>query len=343
MTWPVTYAMRREGVLMRPQTGLAVDEAGGVLNPTVYEAGGKTWIMTRAVAGFPDNFSRLGLAELIWADGTYAVRREPRAALAPAAPYELLTPEAGSALVPGGGCEDPRVTRIGDELWLCYTGYGGNRVPRIALARSRDGKVWERMGLARFEPLIDRDGPKSVAVDFNHVDNKDAMLFPEKIGGRYCLMHRPMFSVSLAARLCPRQSIWISYSDDLLHWDSHEFVAGPEHPWERLKLGGGTQPVKTDDGWLIVYHGVDGDADGDKNRRYSAGVMVLDLDDPSKVLYRSPEALLSPDAAEEQVGVVNNVVFPTGLWPAPDGDGWFVAYGMADTMIGLARLTATRA
>jgi len=343
MTWPVTYSMRREGVLMRPQVGEPVDETGGVLNPSVYQAEGRLWLMSRTVAGFPENFSRLGLAELVWVDGRYTVKREPRAALAPAAPYELLTPEPGTVNVPGGGCEDPRVTAIGDALWLCYTGYGGDRTPRIALAKSRDGRVWERVGLARFEPLIDRRGELPVAIDLNRVDNKDAMLFPERINGRWCLMHRPMFPPSLAPRICPKQSIWLSYSDDLIHWGDHQLVAQPEHPWERLKLGGGTQPVRTDEGWLVVYHGVDGEADGDRNRRYGAGVMVLHAADPAKVLYRSPEPLLSPDAEEERAGVVNNVVFPTALWPAPDGDGWHVAYGMADTMIGLARLTARRA
>lgn len=339
MTWPVTYAMHREGVLMRPVVGEPVDEAGGVLNPAVYRAEGRLWIMTRSVAGFPENFSRLGLAELVWHGKHYEVKREPRAALAPAAPYELLTPGPGEVTMPGGGCEDPRVTAIGEKLWLCYTGYGGDRVPRIALATSTDGRTWTRVGLARFEPLLS-DG---LAIDLNHVDNKDAMLFPERIGGRWCLMHRPMFPKAIAERVCPKQSIWLSYSDDLIHWGDHRLVAQPEHPWERLKLGGGTQPVHTAEGWLIVYHGVDGDGDGDSNRRYSAGVMVLDLEDPTKVLYRSPQPLLSPDSEEEKSGVVNNVVFPTGLWPAPDSDGWHVAYGMADTMIGLARLTATRA
>ena len=337
MIAPSALAMRREGILLRPEPGLA-SEAGGVLNPTVYEAGGRLWMMYRAVAGVPENFSTLALAELIWRGDRYEVRRADRPALAPAAPYELLAPAPGSVVGPGGGCEDPRVTRLEDDLWLCYTGYGGDRVPRIALAKSRDGRSWERVGLARFGLLVvdTPDGP--LPIDLNHVDNKDAMLFPYRIGGRWCLMHRPMFPASVAPRVCPRQSIWVSFSDDLVHWDDHRLVAAPEHPWEKLKLGGGTQPVLTDAGWLIVYHGVEGEKDADPNRRYSAGIMVLDADDPSHVRFRSPAALLSPDAAEEKEGVVNNVVFPTGLWPAPDGDGWHVAYGMADWCIGLARL-----
>lgn len=336
------YQLTRQGVLMEPLPGRA-DEAGGVLNPTVYQVNGRTYLMYRSVADFPENFSRLGLAELVWTGGGYEVKRLDRPALEPAAPYELLDPEPGTAYCPGGGCEDPRVTPLDGKLYLCYTGYGGARVPRIALAVSDDGLAWNRLGLARFTLHVAETADGPVAIDFNHVDNKDAMLFPERINGRYVLMHRPMFTPELKARLNQTQSIWISYSDDLIHWDSHQLVAAPEYPWERLKLGGGTQPIRVDAGWLIVYHGVDGDRDSDPNRRYSAGAMILDANDPGKVLYRSPRPILAPESDDERVGVVNNVVFPTGLWPAPEGGGYLVAYGMADRAIGWARMGADQA
>lgn len=331
------YALERQGILLSPTPGRR-DEAGGVLNPTVYRAGDRTLIMYRAVDTLPENFSRLALAELTWEHGTLRAERLAAYALEPMAPYELLTPEAGSARSPGGGCEDPRVTDVEGRLMLCYTGYGGARAPRIALADSKDGVRWERLGLARFSLLTIESAEGPLAIDLNAVDNKDAMLFPERIGGRYAMLHRPMFDRATMAALGQTQSIWVSYSDDLIHWDSHRLIAAPAHPWERLKLGGGTQPVRVPQGWLIVYHGVDGDHDGDPNRRYSAGAMVLDAEDLSVVTYRSPEPILAPDAAEEQVGVVNNVVFPTGLWPAPDGMGLLVAYGMADRLVGWARM-----
>ena len=331
------YGLAREGILLRPAPGRP-DEAGGVLNPTVYRAGERRLMMYRAVDTVPENFSRLALAELHWtADGLVAERLD-RYALEPTLPYELLTPSPGTAQSPGGGCEDPRVTSIAKELFLCYTAYGGERAPRIALARSRDGLRWDRLGLARFTLHVAETATGRMAIDLNHVDNKDAMLFPERIGGRFAMLHRPMFRGVVAERLYQKQSIWISYSDDLVHWDSHALVAAPERPWERLKLGGGTQPVRVPEGWLIVYHGVDGDRDGDPERRYSAGAMVLDADDPAKVIYRSPEPILEPSSAEELSGVVDNVVFPTGLWPAPDGEGLLVAYGMADWCIGWARM-----
>jgi predicted GH43/DUF377 family glycosyl hydrolase len=337
MTAPVTtpYALKRRGVLLEPAPGIA-SEAGGVLNPTVYAIGGKTYLMYRSVADVPENFSRLALAELVWENGQLEARRLNRFALEPQAPYELLTPEGQPGIATGGGCEDPRVTMIGGTLYLCYTAYGQDRIPRIALAKSHDGLRWERMGLARFSLyLADTEGGV-LPVDLNHVDNKDAMLFPERIHGRYAMLHRPMFRGMVKDCVQPRQSIWISYSDDLIHWDDHRIVAEPEHAWERLKLGGGTQPERVEDGWLVIYHGVDGDRDSDPNRRYSAGAMVLDASDPSIVRYRSPEAILSPDEAAERIGVVNNVVFPTGLWKSPDGAEWLVAYGMADRAIGWA-------
>jgi predicted GH43/DUF377 family glycosyl hydrolase len=175
------------------------------------------------------------------------------------------------------------------------------------------------------------------AIDLNQVDNKDAMLFPRPIGGRYAMLHRPMFTGELKQGFQPRQSMWISFSRDLIHWEDHQVVAEPEAAWESLKLGGGTQPVWTPEGWLLIYPGVQGERDADPNRRYSAGAMVLEQEAPWRVVYRSPEPILTPDAAEERTGVVNNVVFPTGLWRGPD-QKFLVAYGMADWCIGWARM-----
>lgn len=321
----LSFRLERQGILLAPEPGRP-EEALGVLNPTAYEADGKTYLMYRSVAKVPHNFSRLMLAELTCEGDRWQARRLDRIALEPCEPYELLRSRAG------GGCEDPRVTRIGGELFLCYTAYGyehGEEIPRIGMARSMDGLRWDRTGVARFSPLIVGD----LVVDLNRVPNKDAMLFPERIGGRYAMLHRPMFAHDLRGQLGP-ESIWISYSEDLVHWTGHRFVAGPEQPWECLKLGGGAQPIATPGGWLIVYHGVEGKADADPNRRYSAGMMVLDREDPAVVRHRSAEPALAPGTEEEKVGVVNNVVFPEG---ALLRDGRLtVFYGAADWCIGHA-------
>jgi predicted GH43/DUF377 family glycosyl hydrolase len=170
--------------------------------------------------------------------------------------------------------------------------------------------------------------------DLNALPNKDALLFPEQIHGRYCLLHRPMFPPSTGLP----QSIWLSWSRDLLNWHDHQLVLAPTLPWESLKVGGGTPPLRTPYGWLTFYHGVEGASDTDPARKYHAGVLLLALDDPSRVLYQSPQPVLSPQSSDETVGVVSNVVFPSGIVQQPDGR-IDVYYGMADQAIGLATTT----
>jgi predicted GH43/DUF377 family glycosyl hydrolase len=131
------------------------------------------------------------------------------------------------------------------------------------------------------------------------------------------------------------QSIWLSWSDDLMYWTDHRLVLAPTLPWESLKVGGGTPPVRTPEGWLTYYHGVEGLADDDPNRKYHAGALLLAAGDPTRVLYRSPQPVLSPQGPDETAGVVSNVVFPTGIVQQPDGR-LDVYYGMADQAIGLA-------
>jgi predicted GH43/DUF377 family glycosyl hydrolase len=225
---------------------------------------------------------------------------------------------------------------------MAYVGYSiveGFPMPRVALARSSDLRAWERMGLIHYDTLQLTIAGQTVGIDLNRVPNKDAMLFPERIGGRYCMLHRPMFLPTVGQP----QSIWLSWSDDLINWRDHHLVLPPSLPWESLKVGGGTPPLRTPYGWLTFYHGVEGSSDLDPDRQYHAGALVLDLADPSRVLYQSPRPVLSPQSVDEREGVVSNVVFPTGAVPQPGG---FVDvyYGMADQAIGLARtvLPATR-
>jgi len=140
------------------------------------------------------------------------------------------------------GVEDPRVTRIEDTFYMTYTAYSEHGM-RVSLAASSNLIAWERLGVI----LPDED-------------NKDAALFPEKIGGRYCLLHRRP------------PDVWIARSDDLLHWTDHQVIIRPRPgTWEALKIGAAGPPVKTDHGWLFVYHGVGED------KVYRLGVALLDL------------------------------------------------------------------
>jgi predicted GH43/DUF377 family glycosyl hydrolase len=125
-----------------------------------------------------------------------------------------------------------------------------------------------------------------------------------------------------------------------LNWTDHRLLLAPELSWERVKVGAGTPPLLTEEGWLIFYHGVEGASEDDPDRRYHAGVLMLDLDDPGKILYRSPNPVLSPESAEETTGVVNNVVFPCGAIVLTGGQVE-VYYGMGDRAIGLATTQLT--
>jgi predicted GH43/DUF377 family glycosyl hydrolase len=169
------------------------------------------------------------------------------------------------------------------------------------------------------------------------------------------LMHRP----SNEQGGCPfvpagvsdsRPGMWLSYCSledaqrdpsALLLWRDHQEVAVSQYPWEALKIGGGTPPVLTRHGWLTIYHGVSGRILPDVARQtevlYSAGALVLDVEDPRKVLYRSTEPILAPEVGEEREGVVPNVVFPTGIDTRENGRV-DVYYGMADSSIGVATL-----
>ncbi len=168
--------------------------------------------------------------------------------------------------------------------------------------------------------------------------NKDAALYPEKFNGKYVLYHR----------IDP--AMWVSYLDNLdTPWPrvgQKTFVAPrPGMMWDGLKVGAGAQPIKTKHGWLNIYHGVDYD------KWYRLGVLMMDLDNPAKVIYRSPNPVLSPES-DFEVGEVSDsdfwvphVVFTCGAVPATDKDTLdiddeiFVYYGAADTSIGVAKAT----
>jgi predicted GH43/DUF377 family glycosyl hydrolase len=241
---------------------------------------------------------------------------------------------------------------------MTYVAYGPHG-PRIALATSEDAQTWQRIGPAQFAYQPEYD------TDFNLYDNKDALIFPEPVrapDGQLALaiMHRPDYTVSTwtgkGLHVRPagveeaRPAMWLSYVAlsavqqdvrNLQLWDQHQLLAVPEQPWESLKIGGGTPPVRTPFGWLTIFHGVDGEiiqgVDQQPRVRYCAGVLILDIADPRKVLYRSSQPILAPDTAEEQHGIVSNVVFPTGV-DVRDEQRIDVYYGMADARIGVARM-----
>ena len=203
------------------------------------------------------------------------------------------------------GPEDPRIVKIDGIFYMVYTGYGGrfDGDYRISLASSKNLTSWERRGV-----LLDEA-------------NKDAALFPAKIGGRYAMLHRRP------------PDIWLAYSDDLLHWEHHTPILQtiPGSTWESAKIGAAGPPIRTDRGWVLIYHGVS------KDHHYSLGIALLDLNDPSKVLARQEDPILKSELDWEIHGFVPNVVFSCGQ--VIKNDQLLVYYGGADTAIGVAAVS----
>jgi beta-1,2-mannobiose phosphorylase / 1,2-beta-oligomannan phosphorylase len=348
------YRIERHGVLMSPRADDPL-EAWGVLNPASARGrDGELYLFPRLVA--EGNVSRIGRAIVRFDDAGVPVGVE-RLGLA------LEPDELWESNVRTRGVEDPRITYVPhlDRYVMAYAAYGPYSA-RVALAVSDDLERWQRLGPAAFayDP--------TQRADLNLYPNKDAFVFPEPVldpAGEpaLALLHRPTWDLAWAKAgeitYLPdgvdeaRPGIWVSYTRlaeveqdirALTRWQHHRPVAVPEQPWEALKIGGGTPPILTADGWCTVFHGVSGrqlhGVDHQPHVRYAAGVMVHALDDVAQVVHRSPEPLLAPDALEEREGIVNNVVFPTAIEPTDDG-AW-VFYGMADTRIGVARLWVDR-
>jgi predicted GH43/DUF377 family glycosyl hydrolase len=277
-----------------------------------------------------------------------------------------------------GSVQDPRVVRIGDACYMTYafrpyawccnpTGVGvpeshqpdipGVRFTpeenqtRSGIAVSRDRVHWEHLAWATPPEL----------------DDRDVILFPEKLSGRFALLRRPLQFVGTdTGHGADLPAIRISFSDDLLTWTPPEVVARPEQPWEGNRIGGAAPPIRTPAGWLVLYHGVedlpaimahresgesresgvpaphspdssDSRFPSPPTRRvcYRVGAMLLDLADPRRVLARTHQPLMQPEAYYERSGLyIPNVIFPTGN-VVKDGLLW-IYYGVCDTAIALA-------
>jgi beta-1,4-mannooligosaccharide/beta-1,4-mannosyl-N-acetylglucosamine phosphorylase len=209
---------------------------------------------------------------------------------------------------------DPRVVFIEDRYWVTWcNGYNG---PTIGIAYTYD--------------FIDFYQCENAFLPFN----RNGVLFPQKIDGKYAMLSRPSDNGHT-----PFGDIYISYSPDMKYWGEHRIVMKvadfKESAWQCTKIGAGSVPILTDEGWLLFYHGVITTCNG---FRYSLGAAILDTNKPDKVLYRSKEYLLAPSVEYELTGDVPNVVFPCAA--LTDNDGRVaVYYGAADTVVGLAKTT----
>lgn len=271
-------------------------ESKAVFNCGVTFENNLVHLLYRAIGEYETYISRMGYA--ISKDGIN-FRRFDQPVFEPQEDYESL------------GCEDPRITRLGGQFYITYTALfnrawsgTGNRV---ALASTRIFKDFNRYG-----------------VILPDIENKDAVIFPEKIQGKYVMFHR----------IFP--DIWIAYSHNLVDWCGHRIIMRPrKNSWDCYKIGAGAPPIKTECGWLEFYHGVD------ENKLYRLGVALFDLHDPSKLLARQDKPILEPEEDYEVEGDIPNVVFTCGA--IEKDDSYYVYYGCADTVIGLATVSKEEA
>ncbi len=346
----VPYRLNRLGIVMSPDPS-DPNEVEGVLNPASAQSrDGQVYLFPRVVAA--GNSSKIMRAKVRFEDGVPVGVEREGIAMAPEQTWEIGKSNAG--------VEDPRITYLPalDKWIMAYIVFGPVG-PKAAIAVSDDLLTWTRLGPLQFEY------EPEWATDFTMYPNKDVAFFPTPVTApdgtpSYALIHRPMWDLGFvkagegehlpAGIDDPRSGIWISYVPvadvekdirALTRPAQHKLVAMAKYDWESLKIGGGTPPIRIPEGWLIIHHGVSGFISDDpftpqKNVCYAAGAMILDADDPSRVIARTTEALLAPETEDELIGIVGNVVFPTTFEVV--GGRTFVFYGMADAAIGVAEL-----
>lgn len=286
-------------------------ESKAVFNCAVLRDDNRIHMLYRAVGEYEKYISRIGYASS--SDGFCFTRRR-EIALAPSEEYEKY------------GIEDPRLVKTDQEIYLSYvvlSTYVSQRPSAsTALATTNDFSNYTRLG------IITSKGS----------DNKDVVLFPENVyqqlsdgtgNLKYLFLHRPSTWVGSKYGV-HRPSIWIGEGASLTNFEKHTLLIKPEQQWEMLKVGAGPPPIKTKEGWLLIYHGVD------RDHVYAAGAALLDLKDPTKVIARTKKPVLEPNEPYEKNGDVNNVVFPTAAYVMDEK--LFVYYGAADKVCCLATI-----
>jgi len=221
-------------------------------------------------------------------------------------PEPFLTPDRDGpfAEYEEFGVEDPRVTLLDEEYLITYSAYSRSGV-RIALAKTTDFRTIERFSL------------------ITEADFRNVVIFPAKFDGLYARLDRPHSEIA-------PWSIWISYSPDLRFWGESQLIMRPEtYHWDEMKIGPGAPPIRTEQGWLSIYHGVFRTMDGSV---YRLGVALHDLQNPAKIIGVGDSWLLQPEDPWEITGYVHNVVFTCGVIAEPDGTAK-IYWGGADTVM----------
>lgn len=295
-------------------------------NPGVMydEARHQFLMLYRAAGDGKEHRINLGLAT---SDDGFTFRKESMAPLFP-------TCEGGWDC---GAMEDPRIIKFGAYYFITY-----------AAITYPPGRYWEQENMGRICPDMPPEAPVAlrknqtrtglaITKDFKTIyrpgpitdqtlDDRDVIIFPEKVGGRFVTLHRPMQWTG-AEYGTDHPAMWIAYSDDLLAGKQMKLLAKAEFPWEH-KIGGSAPPIKTEHGWFILYHAVGHDS------RYRVGMMMLDQEHPDRVTHRYPEPIMEPEYDYETTGIYPGICFPCGN-AVKDGR-LYVYYGGADQYVGAA-------
>lgn len=297
-----------------------------VCNPGAWYEDGNFSLLYRAAGNDKEHYIYFGLAES--KDGFNFTRVSDKPVMSP-------TPDNFDA-----GCiEDPRIVKFGDTFYVTY-----------AFRPFPPGRYWEENHALKSSITLNEYAPEGLKsntansglaiskdlrnfkklgrITDHNLDNRDVILFPEKINGQYVMLHRPVEWVGEDFG-CEIPSMWISFSDDLMVWKNHQLLATKEFWWEDKKMGGSTPPLKTDKGWLVIYHGV-----STKDDEYRVGVMLLDLEDPTKIIARAEDYIMEPEYDYETDGFYHGCVFPTGN--VIKDDTLYVYYGGADRYVCVA-------
>lgn len=300
-----------------------------VLNPAVIfnDEDKKFYMLYRAAGNDKQHYIYLGLATSD--DGINFVRQSDK---------PLIAPDVNGA--DGGGIEDPRLVKIDDHYFLTYAsrpfapgqywredkeyfGFQPKAGPKVLiyndtethLAVSKDLVHWKKLG----------------RITDSRNDDRDVIIFPERINGQYVKISRAMNKCGEGFKN-PHPAIWISFSNDLLEWPrEEELLYQGEEDWEDLKVGGSCPPVKTPYGWLFIYHGV-----ASKDTNYRVGAMLLDLKDPRKIIAKTKNFIMEPEHPFETDGFYSGCVFPTGIVEVKDE--YYIYYGAGDQCICLATI-----
>lgn len=280
-------------------------EAQATFNPAALRIKNTTHILYRALS--VDNTSTVGYASS--RDGVTIDERDTSPIYVPREGFELKKIEGGNS-----GCEDPRLTKVGKNIYMCYTAFDGIGPPRVAVS-----SITEKNFL-----LKNWEWEKPILITPAGFDDKDTCIFPEKINGKYFILHR------VGNEMCGDYLKSLSFKTEIVKKCIR--IIGPRiNTWDGEKVGISAPPIKTKYGWLLLYHGI-----SKHSHTYRVGAVLLDLKDPTTVISRTSDPIFEPQEKYEKFGVINNVVFPCGM--VEKKGLLYIYYGGADTVVGVATI-----